>query len=68
MKVKIRVVNRSVLIQVHHGLGTETETVKENVELDLDPEPFWNRFLSSGIETKTIYGTGLDLGPSLSKE
>ena len=59
-----RVVNGSVLARVYHGL--ETETVKENIEPDLDPKPFRNWFLGFRTETKTIYGTGLN--PSLGKE
>ena len=58
-----RVVNGSVPVRVHGG--PRTGTVKDKVELNPDPDPFWNRFLSSETETKTIYGTGLNPGPDL---
>lgn len=59
-----RIVNGSVPDRVHDG--SRTETVKDKMELDPDPEPFWNRFFSSG--TRTIYRMDLDMGPGLSRE
>ena len=62
LRVPTRVVNGSVLVQVHGG----SRTVKEKVEPDPDPELIGNRFLGSG--SRTIYGTGLQLGPGLGRE
>ena len=59
-----KVVNRSIPVRIHGGPGTGT--IKEKVELDPDPEPFRNRFL--GTRTRTIYGIGMDPGPSLGRE
>ena len=59
-----RIVNGLVPIQVHCGPGTGT--VKEKVELERDPKPFWNRFIGSGIGSRTIYGMSLD--PGLGRE
>ena len=60
----VRVINGSVPVWVHDGLGT----VKENVEPDPNLELFRNRFLSFGTRTRTIFGTDLDPNPDLSKE
>ena len=65
-----RVVNGSVPIRVHSRPGTET--VKEKLEPDPDPEPFQNMFFYSateiGTRTGTLYGTGLDPGPDLGRK
>ena len=58
----VRVVNGSVPVRVHGGLGTGT--LKEKVEPD--PEQFRNQFL--GSKTRTIYGMCLNPGPGLGRE
>lgn len=54
-----RIVNGSVSVRVDGGF--KIRIIKEKVKPDL--EPFRYRFF--GFGTGTIYGTGLDLSPSL---
>ena len=61
-----RVVNGSVLVQVHGGPGTET--IKEKEEPNPNLEPFRNQFLGSGTGPRTIYEAGLDPSLSLDRE
>ena len=66
LSVSTKVANGLVSARIHGG--PRFGIIKENAESDLDPEPFQSRFLGSGTGARTIYGTGSDLGPNLSKE